>query len=285
MKRYLYLSLRGGLGNQLFSLCAGVTVANKIDRNIRIDFRNISPRKSSIKDFDISWKNSDTKTAVGNSRDKNPRGILMFVTRATYKIISKFVPSIEYSPSYLSEEDELKNINEQKPLFLDSHYENLIFPKLSRATGSELTVNLRFETPNYLRFKEYLKQSSVMQIGVHVRRGDFVNWLGGSQLLPTTYYKNAILQATSGIGEFKIWIFTDESDSVEDILKLDKNSEKFSSVFQLSDSEELIAFSEMDKVIISRSTFSQWGALMSKGEVYFPSGSQSMNHWIEVVTV
>jgi hypothetical protein len=285
MKRYLYLSLRGGLGNQLFSMCAGVTVANQIDRNIRIDFRNISPRRSSINDFDISWKNSDIKTAVGNSRDKSPRGILMFVTRASYKITSKFIPGIEYSPRYLSEEDERKNINEQKPLFLDSHYENLIFPKLSRATGSELSVNLRYETPEYLRFKEYLKQSSVVQIGVHVRRGDFVNWLGGSQLLPTTYYKNAILQATTGIGEFKIWIFTDESDSVEDILKLDKNSEKFSSEFQLSDSEELIAFSEMDKVIISRSTFSQWGALMSNGEVYFPSGSQSMTHWIEVVTI
>lgn len=285
MKRDLYLSLRGGLGNQLFSMCAGVTVANLIDRDIRIDFRNISPRRSSINDFAISWKNSDIETAVGNSRDKNPRGILMLMTRATYKITSKLIPNIAYSPRYLSEDDERKNIIEQKPLFLDSHYENLIFLKLSRATGSELTVNLRHETPRYLGFKEYLKQSSVIQIGVHVRRGDFVNWMGGSQLLPTTYYKNAILQATSGIGEFKIWIFTDESDSVEDILNLDKNSEKFSSVFQLSDSEELIALSEMDKVIISRSTFSQWSALISKGEVYFPSGSQSMNHWIEVVTV
>jgi hypothetical protein len=285
VKRYLYLSLRGGLGNQLFSMCAGVTVANQIDRNIRIDFRNISPRKSSINDFVISWKNSDIKTAVGNSRDKNPRGIFMLVTREIYKIASKLIPNIAYAPRYLSEDDERKNINEQKPLFMDSHYENLIFPILSRSTGAELTVNLRHETPRYLRFKEYLKQSSVTQIGVHVRRGDFVNWLGGSQLLPTTYYKNAIRQATSGIDEYKIWLFTDESDSVEDILNLDKNTEKFSTIFQLSDSEELIALSEMGKIIISRSTFSQWGALMSKGEVYFPSGSQRMNHWIEVVTV
>lgn len=43
MKRRLYLSLRGGLGNQLFSMCVGVLIANQTGRNILVDLRNISP--------------------------------------------------------------------------------------------------------------------------------------------------------------------------------------------------------------------------------------------------
>lgn len=206
----------------------------------------------------------------------------MSMTRATYKILSKIFPNVSYLPRYVSEDDELENIAKQKPLFLNSHYENLIFPKLSKDIGCELIIKLRHESPKYLKFKDFQNETEVTQIGVHVRRGDFVNWQGGSQLLPTTYYKNAIKEATCDLNDYLIWIYTDESDSVDDVLNLDARARKFSAEFQLSDSEELLAFSSMDRLIISRSTFSQWSALISEGKVYFPSGSQHMENWREV---
>jgi hypothetical protein len=263
-------------------MCAGLTVANQSGRNILIDFRNISPSSSSISDYVISWKNPDLKATYGNSRDKNPTGLLLLLTRATYKVVAKLFPNFEYLPRNVLEVNEEKYFDFRTSLYLDSHYENLNFLELSRATGSELSISLRHTTPRFVSFQDFLEGSSVIQIGVHVRRGDFVNWQGGSHLLPLNYYRNAIEKATSGVGDYKLWIFTDASDSVEDILNLDQNSEKFSSVFELSDSEELLALSAMDKLIISRSTFSQWSAFISEGDVFSPKGSQRLKHWVEV---
>ncbi len=282
MKKYIYLCLRGGIGNQLFSLCAGSVIANFTRCNVLVDFRNISPRGSSIKDFDISWTKSNAKINYGNSRDKTPLGLLFLQVRIFYKIIAKIKKNYSYIPRSISEIDEGENIKTNRPLVLDAHYENLVFPKIVSLMNSKILIEVAHETPNFLRFKEFLAKSSVIQIGVHVRKGDFATWQGGSHLLPTSYYENAIKKATLELNEYKIWIFTDESDSVEEILNLDINAAKFSSFFALTDSEELLAFSSMDKLIISKSTYSQWGAIISNGDVYFPSGSQSMEEWTEV---
>jgi hypothetical protein len=282
VKKYIYICLRGGLGNQLFSLCAGSVIANETRCNLLVDFRNISARSSSIKDFDILWDKLDTKIKYGNSRDKTLMGLLLLQVRIFYKIFAKMKKNFSYFPRSTSEVDERENIKSERPLLLDAHYENLIFPKMVSLMSSKFSITLAHETPNFMRFKEFLAESPVIQIGVHVRKGDFVTWQSGSQLLPTSYYKNAIEKATLEIHEYKIWIFTDESDSVEEILNLDVNAAKFSSVFALSDSEELIALGSMNKLIISRSTYSQWGALISYGDVYFPSGSQSLEEWTEV---
>jgi hypothetical protein len=202
--------------------------------------------------------------------------------RAYLEILARFKKGIKLETIDLLRSGNKSSLVANKDLLIDGHFENLELIRQSQLFKSDFEIALKAPGANFLHFHSECEQSDQVQIGIHVRRGDFATWEGGMHLLPVGYYAKALDIATSGLNSYKIWIFTDEPESIQDVLELDSCAEVVSGSYKMTDSEELIALSLMNKIITSRSTFSQWASVFSKAEILFPEGSQSMPHWIEV---
>lgn len=282
MLKKLYVSPRGGLGNQLYSLSIGLLLAQLTKKDLVIDLRNVSARKSSILDFEILPKGTHGISLVGNSREKSKQGYKIAFIRAYLEILSRLKPQNKPIIGDLLRKINDKSIYSNEDYLIDGHFENLEVPHLSQSFSADFDITLKKPGESFLSFQTEINQLTENQIGIHVRRGDFAIWEGGVHLLPLEYYSNAISRATSDLDSYKIWVFTDEPESIQDVLDLNSNAEVVSRRYAMTDSEELLALSMMNKIITSRSTFSQWASIFSTADVLFPEGSQSLSHWIEV---
>ena len=99
-------------------------------------------------------------------------------------------------------------------------------------------------------------------LGVHIRRGDYMNeyWKSRLGLLSQEYFESAFHQVCSRYDEIRI--FTDSPDN--DIVK--RLAEKWDGKISNNSSryEDMWEMSQCSSLIISNSTFSLWAALLGK---------------------
>lgn len=282
MTKNIYVYPRGGLGNQLYATCVALIVAGIREVDLTMDLRNTSFRSSNLLDLEIIPNNSRTQIKFINSRSAklaNSLNILNFI----FIRVSKFInPKSNFDNKMIDTAEIVDSIKHSRVVTVDGHYENMIYPKFSRETEFDFSIRMKKESENFAQFRKTLDSSTRTRIGVHVRKGDFKTWEGGVHLLPVSYYKKAIEAATHNITNYEIWVFTDEPGDIEEIRNLNPHALVLSEHFSLSDTEELVALSMMDQIVTSKSTFSQWSAILSKAIVYFPHNSQSMPSWVQI---
>ena len=122
-----------------------------------------------------------------------------------------------------------------------------------------------------------LKNKLNKTISIHFRIGDYIGLQYNHNILPISYYINALefLKTKIDINEYKILVFCQECDNqivFTNLKKLNYNFEKVND--NIEDYEQLLLMASCEHNIIANSTFSWWGAYLNNNKskiVCYPS--------------
>ena len=137
------------------------------------------------------------------------------------------------------------------------------------AYAKDNKIDFYFQDPKY--FEKYKDEIKVLfgqgiyyidQVAIHIRRGDYVNNPFYVDLMETSYYQNAMELFP---GE-KFLVFSDNIEwcKRQDIFKDCEFAENNTEL------EDLNLMAGCKGIIIANSSFSWWGAYLSKGKVVAP---------------
>jgi hypothetical protein len=247
--RKLTVGISGGLGNQLFQLCAAIRLQKK-GFQVELDpiYNDLNQiRKTQIIDLSTGFGIKEKTRGVGF------RSLLRIKLLA--KIYLRYLHRITTYEIDNFSTPELIVHNGTKRIF--GYWQHA---KVAEEIGTSLS--------------RLIRQTEINGIAIHVRRGDYLNsqhYIHGA--LSGDYYTKAINLLTEKYGTQKIMIFT---DSPEILLReswlhsFNKNDVKFS--VAVDPWETLTEMANYSFLICSNSTFSWWAAFLgNQKEVILPS--------------
>ena len=264
-----YLELKGGLGNQLFQVQAGVYYAaiNNLKLKVRLNESTSRHKNSSISSFS------------SNSLMINPPKLIRETldARLLQKTIKKLTPTIraheinESITEIAIHPSRVTDIKHNGNIILNGYFQSAQIFSLSRSLGLSLDPILLNES---IWFKEMSKKiEDENPILMHVRRGDYA---ASSQwgMLGMKYYQDAI-DHIGPSNKRKIYMFTDDFPVVHEELmnsKLHNRVELVSPPQGSTAAEILLLISRATNIVTANSTFSIWSALLAtNADVIVPS--------------
>ncbi|KKP77934.1 MAG: hypothetical protein UR73_C0007G0019 [candidate division WS6 bacterium GW2011_GWF1_35_23] len=273
-KRYLkyrnglmvIVEIKGGLGNQLFQYAFG---------------RAISLYRKEQLVLDVSWYYKDNVIFILKSIRgriitflKN-RSIVFDVPTPRRFCLNDFFLNKDVKKKIFFSSPKTRTFQSTKKSFDKELYNAILMAK-------EKDIYLRGYWQSYKYFEKFTEQMKdelkskgsekisekrgliTNKVGIHFRRGDYVNYKGAQDLFETLsmeYYFNAIDVIKKKINDPEFMIFSDDIDWVkknfqvmEDIEYVEPNGEV----------EDFTKMSDCDHFIIANSTYSWWAAFLSR---------------------
>lgn len=121
--------------------------------------------------------------------------------------------------------------------------------------------------PNNYNKEMIEKISTTKSVGMHIRRGDYLQSAAFNNICDITYYKKAISRLTSKDSKYTFFIFSNDMDWCrENIAPLLNNSD----IVYVTDNKGKDSFWDMflmtycKHLVIANSSFSWWGAFLNK---------------------
>jgi hypothetical protein len=249
----IVIKLMGGLGNQMFQYAAGLSAAERLGTELKMDLSwfdslqevdtprfyeldNFNLKQEFVNKNDFVLKNDGFKNRIINIRKKQLN---------LYK-----EPQFNYSDKFLK----IKNNTYIEGYFQTEKYFN----------------SIRDDVIDYftLKNKASVKSAKIIDqiknsdsVSLHVRRGDYVSNKNANKfhgLMGEAYYKKAIALINKKIKNPKYFIFSDEIEWVKNSFDLPKNSVYIT--HNKSGIEDMRIMIECKHNIIANSSFSWWGA-------------------------
>lgn len=252
--RSFRLILRGGLGNQLFQLGAGLHYSRITGKKLVLDTRKLGvsafSHTSSIQEFDFA--------DLEFSRGWIPGFAGLWYLRFR-RVLGKgfFFESELKRPEIVTNSKDLK--------FVEGYFQ---LEEYASSVRSELTEPLNVKKPSQW-FNEKLRNlETVDPIVVHMRRGDYLKLKDTHGVLSADYYARAVAALVLKTGSRPVWVFSDSPELVQTELKKKdlSNWELVSKPIDVSDAEILVLMSKANYFVISNSTFSWWAAYLSRSK-------------------
>lgn len=280
--RKIYLSLTGGLGNQLFQMAAALAIADGDE--ILVEWINSRPRlntesKPEISDFrlpeNITFQESHkfqllSSKAVGYllRMGVNPkrcekstifRHLLTFLASVinigTFRSFAQI--QLNLGVGYFS-----KIIQKKRgSIHLVGYFQTYKWLEKSRFSNSLMNLKVREPSEQLLELSSFARIEDPLV--VHMRFGDYrlENSFG---ILTQKYYQESINELW-GSGDFKsIWVFSDEIDEAKRYLQdLEISEMRYIPDVANSSAQTLEAMRLGKGYIIGNSSFSWWAAKLS----------------------
>lgn len=255
-----YLELKGGLGNQLFQVQAGVYYAavNNLKLKVKLKESTNRHKNSSISSFS---SNSLMINPPKNIRETlNDRVLQKTIKKLTTRIsaleINESIPEIASHPSRMT------HIKHNGNIILNGYFQSAQIFSLSRSLGFSLNPILVNESIWFKDMSKKIKDEN--PILMHVRRGDYA---ASSQwgMLGMKYYQDAI-DYFGPSNKRKIYMFTDDLPVVHKEVensKLHNRVEIISPPQGTTAAEILLLISKATNIVTANSTFSIWSALLA----------------------
>jgi len=269
--RELRVKLVGGLGNQIFGYMGGYWLARNQNRELVLDFSEISYNHSKF-DLTSFYLNAITE----NHKNFNPFRNLVSRVNSSFNIrLPKNAKNLSFSTEKLSDQGFTANQNfstSKKNVAVRGYFQDMRYvdffleenPKLELIEDNSLLNSMKklINEPN--------------QIAVHIRRGDFLSLKDYHGVLDISWYIKVLNHhETSSSEPYDLWLFTNDKNWVE---------EKFSNlkvqncrqIFVVTDeilpdpATSFLLFSEAPIKICANSTFSILSSRMGSGLVYVP---------------
>lgn len=263
--------IQGGLGNQIFQYAAGLGVAYHHHAFLKLDvtwFEANNYRRYNLSQFNIS------------ENFASPQEIdLFFQNKQHFRIkkrIRKFYNqlfNIQYFPypaalTYYCEKSTLYDadiFDISGDIYLEGFWQSFRYILPGIEDQLRLHLTLKYPQRHAVKLLEQQIKAS-LAVAVHVRRGDYVSNTNYSQRHGFTgldYYKNALSWLKRSLSDFKVYIFTDDPEWVQQSWLMSENSILISGK-GLHDFEELYLMSQCDHQVIANSTLSWWGAWLNQ---------------------
>lgn len=279
---FLEVQIVGGLGNQLFGLAAGFTLARSLSRDPlinleRVGFGSNLLRVPEIQNIDFGIHESDLEFSNSN------QSRIMFIYERARRSSRNLLPPVtkhsepEYVDSLESPQEQIRKI----PLVTKSiggPFMDFEWAELAKNFGFPL--HLQPKRP-VQRFLDACKNASRANVAIHIRLGDYLIHHDIFPITPEDYYFNA-LENLSCKSDSLIHVFTDSP-------KLAK--ERYPNLFKipgiqiidterkLSALETMSVMSRYPNLITSNSTFSSWAGWFNPSKNVVTPIPHHYNEW------
>jgi len=301
----IVVKLSGGIGNQMFQYAFGRNLSKMKGKKVKYDIsslENDNLRKFSLGCFDvnISFANdTEVNTLTENrllsvmSKIKiKPERLRVFLLFSSYKIIPiklrKCVTQtkLSFDPMFFKVSN---------AVYLDGYWQS---EKYFHGVENELRKDFKFKSKLIGKDKKIanlIKQKN--SVSVHIRRGDYIlnestNNLHG--VCSLDYYKSALGVVEKSVKDPYYFIFSDDISWAKDKLNFLKNC-FFVEGKNRKDFEDMYLMSLCKNHIIANSSFSWWGAWLSKNKtkliiapnkwfntVYWDSSDVVPENWVKI---
>lgn len=269
------VKLQGGLGNQMFQYAAGRSLVNDKDvvyvdkyffkKNTQSNI-NFTARKYELDIF----KNIKAKEiSPYHERFFNNDGFLYKLIRKCLRSSIKYIKQEDNEYKYISFGD----ITRYRYVYLKGYFQ-------SEKYFSHITKQLlnEFAFPELDKKNESLKkqiESTSNAVSMHIRRGDYLKpvFTDVHGILPVKYYNKALDCLNKNVTGKTLFIFSDDIEWVKENLNIDDTKIFFIENNKAEDGwKDMVLMSACKHHIIANSSFSWWGAWLSKnqGNVYAP---------------
>lgn len=262
------LELRGGLGNQLFQIQAGVYFAelNELPLELRVIKGSHRHSNSTFESFELnSLKLSQATITNANAQrafnSKSLIGIMQYLCRSAEEKSSAIhdieVQNEPQSASLFNQKRVTRN-----HVILNGYYQSARLHEDAKNLGVGISPKLQTESRWFKELKSYIEEYN--PVVLHVRRGDYTkskDW----GILGVEYYEEAISLATSSKNP-SLLVFSDEPAKVKSEFERSKILKSARVIFPPNNSiaaESLVLMSLAKKIVLGNSTFSLWGALLA----------------------
>lgn len=221
----VYVSLVGGVGNQLFQIAAGYVYARTYNKNLILDTSRWTGSQGKHPD---TYKNSLFRNFMYSSH--HPRGFTeVFEKRYNFDPLPYYKGDVRLNGYFQS-------------FKYFEHYKDDFLALLSWPDVSLADIN-----PN--------------SVAIHIRRGDYIQHQAIHLICVDEYYRDAAKHFENA--EFNV--FTDDLRSVyESFSKNDYLGSKAKLVQGATELDDLYLLGQHDNIICSNSSFSWWGSLIGK---------------------
>lgn len=254
-----------GLGNQLFQYAFAYALARKTGVRVLLDplFWGTSLRKYQLEEFNIT----NSTHMVGRVTDYilgfGPRNGRRFKDKFRQRLIRKRYRLVQekqvmvFDESIGSETESCFYLGFwQVPEYFDQYYEEL---KIQFTRKNEITSEA-------LVYQRKIREG--ISVAMHIRRTDYVR-KEGNVTLQLEFYEDALQKMENQLGDFQLFIFTDDKEYVRENLHF----RDYILVEGLCDLDEFELMRQCSHHIVANSSFSWWAAYLGKnkgGIVYAP---------------
>jgi hypothetical protein len=274
--------VRGGLGNQLASLCAGFVAVQRQHGTISkliVDASAINARTNPSRSYQLqNFVIYDSSNRV-TIEEKFPsteisrklmsakrRGLQHLSGRPVTRSRGVWYPSVDVYYEALKEH----------PRWLDGHFEVGSLALEAKQLGLSFPLRLRRQSAE---FDNAVDGDFSHEIGVHIRLGDFQTWVGGHYLLDANYYRNALFALGEKPNSARVCIFSDDKEGAVSLLKevgVPLENMRISNL--ANPAEDLVRFSLFRRKVLSHSTFAWWAGFFGDyGECVYPDPISAMD--------
>ncbi len=250
------MKMQGGLGNQLFQYSLGRHLAYKNKTELLLDiswYAAIPDRQYDLDVFNISASIASTKEIRAIKGSLLAKIRQHFRPNASIPIVRE--QSFRFDPAIL---------DIHTSVYLEGYWQSAkYFTDIADIIRRDLTLKHNPTGKNATLFKQIQDSTAV---SLHVRRGDYVTNKRFNQYHGVTsldYYRQAVDLIAKKVSKPHFYIFSDDPKWVENNIKL-----HFPTTFVTHNGdrseEDLRLMSHCQHFIIANSTFSWWGAWLSK---------------------
>ncbi len=247
----IVINLCGGLGNQMFQYALGIQFMES-GNTVRFNtssYRNDRLRKYELNAFGINEKDIVCDADFVKTTEKDS-----YLGRLKCGILKK--------PLYFREKDVRydEKVLGLKNAYLDGYWQNQNYFIKAEAKVREVFSFAGINDINIQEIAERIK--STLSVSVHVRLTDYKELGIG---VPDDYYKRAIEIIKEKYPEAVFYVFSDEINEAEKILKLE-NSVTVRCTKEKPNYYDMYLMSLCKHNIIANSSFSWWGAWLNSNK-------------------
>lgn len=269
--RRVKVELVGGVGNQLFQVFAGISLAKKNDSRLVIDTSLIGVNgtfhKSHISDFDLSLEYTHSNIKRYFQRTIFARVYRGICRRSKFASLTTALVFRRYQSLEIGFDEKLLQI--VPPITISGYFQT---PKYFDALQAAEPMELRLKQTSFWLKENLIEMTDKKILGIHVRRGDYKKLKETFGLLDHVYYEKAIAQAFNEQFYDEIWLFSDEPQEAKTIAQKFGNIKLIEEPQGSNPLEAMILLSKCHGIVISNSTFAWWAAKMSlHSNIYIPS--------------
>ena len=241
----IIVELKGGLGNQLFQYAAAKTVADANDLELYCDIQHFQNVRA--------W-NLEINKLLQLQFKRKPDDCYSFVE-----------DGFHFQPIKIAKDD--------RATFLSGYFQSYKYHANVKNDLQSLICDLNLSDD--LR-TVCSKISAMKTLGVHIRRGDYLNphALSYHGIIPNERYATKINEINERENYDVVVAFSDSMDALVEVEKQINLPMLKVSSFGLTNIEEMQIMTRVDDIIIANSSFSWWGAYLNindKTHVYRPA--------------
>lgn len=267
----IVVRIMGGLGNQLFQYAAGRSLAAHHNTHLKLDLNwfdeilsrnDVTKRKYELSKFSLVGdvaSQQEIENISYNPYDNSLKGIF-------FRLLRKL--NLHQS-TYFAEKDftrfDQNFFKTKKNTYLMGYWaQEKYFQHIEATIRREFTLKVDVSHESKQIADDIHNGESV---SLHIRRGDYLTQNNQQSLfyvLPIDYYRSAIQYIQNELKDFHVFIFSDDPDWVKDHLRFDTPTTFVTHNTDNHAHEDMWLMSLCKHHIIANSTFSWWGAWLSK---------------------